>query len=100
MPVLVSMRLYAVPLKPVIVLMVRIMSVGMRMRQRLVNVLVLVMLGDMQPHTDTHAECGQPNRTLSRLPVEQHRGHSTNEGSRCKVRTRPRGPQLSQCDDE
>jgi hypothetical protein len=44
-PMLVNMRLAAVPTSLVLVLMVRVVRVGMAMNQRFMNVIVFVILG-------------------------------------------------------
>ena len=56
----VRVRLAAIPLKIMLVLMMRIVSVRMRVRRRFVRVFVLMPLGKMQPHAARHQRCGQP----------------------------------------
>ena len=65
--VFMGVRLFPIPIESMRVPMMLIMSVRMRMRHRLVNVLVLVLLGHVQPDTDTHADRRQPECTIARL---------------------------------
>ena len=66
MVVLMGVRLLAIPID-VRVPMMLIVSVRMRMGHRLVNVVMLVLLGHVQPDSDTHAECRQPERGVTGL---------------------------------
>ena len=72
----------------------------MTMNQRLVNVLVFVILGQMQPNTDCHAGGCDPERPSDRLAVEQNGHGAADEGRRCEVRARPRGSQIAKREDE
>ena len=53
-PMGVRMRLTGWIARHVIMLVMLIVHVGMRMLHRLVNVIMLVVLREMQPHADTH----------------------------------------------
>ena len=55
-------RLAVVPGERVRVLVVGIMTVLMRVFERLVAVLVLVPFAEVQPDADGHQRCGQPKR--------------------------------------
>src|SRR5580698_4032874 len=71
--VLVTVRLLAVPHKRVLVVMMLIVAMGMRMQQGLMNVLVLMMLGYVQPDPHAHAGGRKPKREVSRLARQHHR---------------------------
>jgi hypothetical protein len=60
MAVPVHMRLFLVPLRPMLVPVVCVVNVLMLVFQRLVRVLVLVMLGDVQPYAGRHEGGGRP----------------------------------------
>ena len=67
MLVLMGVRFFAVPIEGVRVPMMLIVSVRMRMGHRLVNVVMLVLLGHVQPDSGTHAERRQPERGVTGL---------------------------------
>ena len=46
-------------MRPVLMLVMRIMDVRMRVLHLLVNVLMFVMLGHMEPHADCHQASGK-----------------------------------------
>ncbi|KQU80994.1 hypothetical protein ASE08_12055 [Rhizobacter sp. Root16D2] len=54
MPMWVHMRLAPVPRKVMLVLMVRVVSMRMRVLERLMRVFVFVPFANMQPDADTH----------------------------------------------
>ena len=56
------MRLVAVPREAVAMLVVLIVRVRMRMLHRLVHVLVLMALRQVQPHAERHERRGDPER--------------------------------------
>ncbi len=58
--------LFTVPAEGVRVPMMLIVCMRMRMRHRLMNVLMLMLLGYMQPDTDSHADRGKPERIFAR----------------------------------
>lgn len=74
MPMDVGMRLPPWIAGRVHMLMVFIMHVGMRVLHRLMNMLVLVMLGQVQPHTDTHQKSCPDQLPGHRLAQKCHRG--------------------------
>lgn len=59
-PMPVQMRPGAVPGRIVLMLVVFVMPVGMRMRQRLMAVLMFVPLAQVQPDSQHHDRRGQP----------------------------------------
>ena len=67
MGVLVRVRLEPIPLEGMPVLMVSIVTMGMRVSHGLVSVLVLVHLGQVQPDSDGHQRHRQPERPRDRL---------------------------------
>ena len=58
--VLVVMRLAAVPVEMMMVAMVRVVDVAVRVAHRTMGMRVRMLLGQMQPHTGAHQECGDP----------------------------------------
>lgn len=54
MPMRVHMRLAPVPRKVMLVLVMRVVSMRMRVLERLMRVLVLVPFSNMQPDADGH----------------------------------------------
>ena len=76
-------------------LMVLIMHVRMGMFHRLVNMLVLMMLGDVQPYTNSHEQpCDQELRG-ERLSEEEHCRNRADKGCRREIGRRPGGPQMA-----
>ena len=57
------MRLVSLPREAVPMLMVIIVRVRMRMLDRLVHVLMLVALREVQPHAERHERGGDPERS-------------------------------------
>lgn len=60
MPMRMSMRLFAIPRKIVLVSMMRIMAMFMGMFHRLMDMLMFMLFGQMQPHSRAHQQTGQP----------------------------------------
>ncbi len=56
------MRFAAVPLERMLVPVMRIVHVLVIVLHRLVRMLVLVPLGEMQPHAEPHQRCSSPKR--------------------------------------
>ena len=98
--VLVCVGLGAVPFCPVLVLMMRIVRVCMTVNQRLVNVLMLMVLGQMQPNTARHARSRNPERPADRLSIEHNRERAADEGRRCEIGAGASGPQVAKREDE
>ena len=71
--VTVRVRLGAVPDKIVLMAMMRVMGMGVSVRQRLVPVQVPVAFGEMQRHADRHQDCCDPEKRIRRL-AEQRKG--------------------------
>jgi len=59
-PVLMHMRFPSIPVDVMRMLMVIVMPMHVAMRHGLMPVLVLMSLGQMQPHTEGHEHAGQP----------------------------------------
>ena len=79
MAVLVRVRLASIPLEGMSVLMVSIVAMGMRVSHRLVSVLVLVHLGQVQPDADGHQRRRQSERPRGRLAESDDRNRSAGE---------------------
>ena len=60
MGMLVRVRLASIPREAVLVLVVSIMAMGVGMGEQLVNVLVLVHFGQVQPDAGRHQRRRQP----------------------------------------
>ncbi len=58
-PVAVRMRLARRVTRGVLVLVMEVVDVAMGMQQRFMRVSVVVRLGDVQPHAETHQTGGQ-----------------------------------------
>ena len=100
MRVRVRVRLAAIPIEFVLVPMMIVVLMGVRMRHRLVDVLVHVVFGNVQPDTDSHTHRSAPKSTLGGLAIEKQRDRGANERSRRKVGARTRTAQVAQSDDE
>ena len=97
--VLVTVRLLAVPCKRVLVVMMLIVAMSMRMQQRLMNVLVLMMLGYVQPDPHAHAGGRKPKRDISRLAGQHHRHSGPDQWRRGEIRARAGRAELPQSHD-
>jgi hypothetical protein len=98
--VLMGVRLFAIPIEGVRVPMMLVVSVRMRVGHRLVNVLMLVLLSHMQPHTATHADRRQPERGVATLPGEHYSSTRPDKRSSRKIGSSTRRPQVTQGHDE
>ena len=96
---LVTVRLLAVPRKRVLVAMMLIVAMSMRMQQGLMNVLVLMMLGYVQPDPHAHAGGRKPKREVSRLAGQHHRSGSADKWRGGEIRARPGRAELPQSHD-
>ncbi len=67
MPVGVHMWLLPIPREIMLVLMVFIVTMRMRVFHRLMGVFVLVPFAKMQPHTQCHQRCGEPEQEIRYL---------------------------------
>ena len=100
MRVMVGVRLDAVPREVVRVLVVRIVRMPMRVRERLVRVRVLVPLGEVQPYASRH-ESGRSPEKQSRCFVKPRQRHRrTDEGCSRKICAGARAPQMPQREHE
>ena len=80
MSVLVGVRLAPVPLEYVLMSMVSVVAMGMGVGERLVNVLVLVHLGEVQPDAGRHQPRRQPERPRHRLAEGDDGNRRADEG--------------------
>src|SRR6266700_2046176 len=80
--VLVFMRvgLRSVPRKIVLVLMMRVVHVGVRVRERLVPVLMSMALGQVEGHAGGHQQGRQPKARRRRLTQDVHYDRRTEKG--------------------
>src|SRR4051794_24794382 len=76
--------------------MVLVMDVGVGMRHRAVNVLMLVMLGEVQPHPDCHQNTSEGELWGHWLTEASHRCRATEERCRGKICAGPRGSEMAQ----
>ena len=86
MGVLVGVRLAPVPLEGVLVSMMSIVAMGMGVGERLVDVLVLVNLGQVQPDSGRHQRRRQPERPRDRLAEGDDGNRSADEGRGGEIR--------------
>ena len=61
------------------VLMMRVMNVGMRVREHLMVVLMLMIFGEMQPHANRHEGAGNKEADRGWLPESDDRHHRAEE---------------------
>ena len=71
MPMRMAVRLAAIPVEIVFVRVMRVVNVWMGVFERLMRVLMLVMLGQMQPNPNPHQESGDPERRRRRFAQQQ-----------------------------
>ena len=77
-----------------------VMDVRMGVRSDLVNVLVFVMLGDVQPNANGHQNSRDDKLDGERF-AQSHNGRGTaDERGCCKIRSGPRGPKMSKSKNE
>lgn len=83
-------RLLAAPVEVVHMLMVRVMYMAMLVLQCLMFVLVLMPLGQMQPHAGSHQRTGQPEGQRGGLAQQQdsQRGADERRGREVGAGTR------------
>ncbi len=86
MDVLVRVRLVPIPVEGVLMLMMGIVTMGMGVGEALVSVLVLVHLGQVQPHSGRHQRRRQPERPRDRLAEGADGNRSADEGRGGEVR--------------
>ena len=82
------------------VLVMQVVGVGVRMRQRFMEMRVLVVFGDMQPYTDRHQRAGDKNLNCRGLAQYQDRRCRTEERCRREVGAGPRRSEMAQGQDE
>ena len=99
-PMLMRVRLAAVPGAVVGVTMMLVVPMRMRVRHRVVHMLVLVAFREVQPRSDSHERSGNEEREI-RPFAEQDKGDGRPDEWRGRViRARSRGPQMPQRDHE
>ena len=79
---------------------VLIVSMGMGMAYRLVQVLMLVMLGQMQPHPKRHQSARQDQLHRDRFAQRDHRRNSADEWRSREVGTGSRAAEVTQRHDK
>lgn len=77
-----------------------IMNVGVRMRRRIVNVLVLVMLGEMQPDAEADDCASNKQRSGHGLPEHEHCRRRAKKRRRRKISACPGRAEMTQRIDE
>src|SRR5437879_5562316 len=77
-----------------------VMPVQVVMLNRLVDVLVLVALSDVQPHAQGHQDAAEGEAGRDGLSERHDRGEGTEERSCREVRRSARGPEVAQGPDE
>jgi hypothetical protein len=93
--VLVTVRIFSFFTDRVLMLMMRIVHMTMRVRDELVDVIVSVPLGKMQPQTKSH-ECARDKEWhCHSLAPHCEADRRADERSKREVRSRPRRSQLA-----
>ena len=95
-----SVRFAGRVLGPVCMLMMFIMHVRMCVRHRLVNVLVFMTLGHVQPDAHSHERACREEPKAHRLLQHDNRGNRSQEWRCRKIRSRSSGTQMAQREDE
>ena len=94
------MRLGAVPLKIMLVPVMRIMAVGVRMRHGFMRVLMFVRFGQVQPDAGAHQRGGDPEDGTRMFAQHQQRNCRTNERRRREIRAGSRSAEMPQSQDK
>ena len=82
------------------VLMVLVVDMRMTMLEGLMDVFVVMLLGQVQPDTEAHEQAGDCEGQRDGLAQKYHRRDCSHEGSRRKVGSCARGPEMAQRHDE
>jgi hypothetical protein len=98
--VLVGMRLFAQPIRLVRVPMVRIVDVHVVVRQRFVQMLVIVPFVQMEPDAESHQGCGDPEQYRDGLPEERYRDRGPDEWGSREIGAGARAAEMAQGDHE
>lgn len=69
---------------------------GMAVNEGLMYVVMLMILGERQPHTGCHADGLDPEDPPDRLPIHGNGHGTTNEGSRREIGTRSGSSEVAQ----
>ena len=85
-----------VPLERVLMPVMRFVRVHVTVFEWLMDMFVLVVLGQVQPHAPGHQACSQPECRISRFAEQDQRYRCANERSGGKVGACPRGPEATQ----
>ena len=88
MLVLMRVRFLAVPREGVPMLMVGIVRMAVSVRERLMSMLVVVLLGQVQPYAPCHERGSHPEGGRGRLVKRRDRHGGADEGGRGEVRAR------------
>ena len=100
MPVLMAVRLGAIPVEIVLVLVMHIVNVWVDVFEWLMRVLMLVTLGQMQPNSNAHQEGRDPERRGRGLVQQQDGDGGTDEGCRGEIGAGAGRAQIAQCPDK
>ena len=84
----------------VLMLVVLVMHVRMAVRKRLVDMFMLVALGEVQPNAQSHQAACEEQLNGNWLAQSNNGNRCAEEWRRRKIRTGTRGAQLSQREDE
>ena len=96
----VGVGLRAVPVRIVLVLMMFVVGVSVCVGERLVDMFVLVVLSQMQPHTPCHANCRDPERPSRRLAIQNDGQCASYERRSGKIGPRSGRPEIAQCENK
>lgn len=95
MTVPVRMHLTERHVRPMYMLMMRVVAVAMLVFYRLVNVLMVVPLGEMQPQSSPHQAPGNNERDRWLFVQEKNGEHRTDKGRQREIGPRPRRAEVS-----
>lgn len=87
-------------IRPMAVPMMIVMNVAVLVAERRMFVLVLMPLGQMEPHADAHEHPGGDELQVDRLAKPNHGNDRSDEGRRGIIRPRAGGSEMAQCDNE
>ncbi|OLE06244.1 MAG: hypothetical protein AUG53_14435 [Delftia sp. 13_1_20CM_4_67_18] len=95
-----DMRFFAAPFSAMAMLMVLIMSVAVRMHDRLMRVLMLMTLSQVKPNADAHEHCRRPEQRGGRFLQNGERQCHTEQRCDGEVRAGTSGAKGSESDNE
>src|SRR5262245_6803784 len=86
-------------IRRVCMLVVCIVYMRMRMFGRLMDMVVLMALGDMEPNTHTHQDSGDEKPDADIFAKRDHRNHRANKWRGRKISARPRSSEITKGED-